>query len=250
MRGRSIPLSTPRRFMADLCWLANRTPIGVIRGRIGLSRLLAARKAAAKPAIPVSLLFTKAYAIVARETPELRRSYAPFPTAHLHEVEQSVASLMIERDWNGETALFPARVKDPASRGLRELAALLDEALNDPPEKSRHFGKLARLSRLPTLLRRAIWLYGFNSGRQRPNYFGTFGVSVLGHLGAEIVYPMSPLTSFLSYGPFGEDGTVEVTIGFDHRVMDGAVVARAIARLGEVLESEIVAELEALGVTA
>ncbi|MCG6121444.1 MAG: 2-oxo acid dehydrogenase subunit E2 [Microvirga sp.] len=250
MRGRSIPLSTPRRFIADLCWLANRTPIGVIGGRISVASALAARRAAPRPAIPLSLLFTKAYAIVARETPELRRSFVPFPLAHLYEVEQSVASLMVVRDWNGEQAAFPARLKDPASRSLRELAAVLDEALSDPPETSRHFGKLARLSRLPTLARRALWLYGFNSGRQRPNYFGTFGVSVLGHLGAEIVYPMSPLTSFVSYGPIGADGSVDIKISFDHRVMDGGTIATAIKRLEEVLNSEIVAELEGLGLTA
>lgn len=213
-----------------------------------MARALAARRAAPKPVIPVSLLFTKAYAIVARETPELRRSFVPFPFPHLYEVEQSVASLMVVRDWHGEQAVFPARLKDPASRSLRELAALLDEALKNPPEKSRHFGKLARLSRLPTLLRRALWLYGFNSGRQRPNYFGTFAVSVLGHLGAEIIFTMSPLTSFVSYGPFSDDGSVDLKIGFDHRVMDGATIALAIKRLEQILNGEIVAELEEMGV--
>ena len=73
---------------------------------------------------------------------------------------------------------------------------------------------------------------------------GTFGVSVYAGLGAEGLHPLSPLTSTLNYGVIQADGTVSVRITYDHRVVDGARVARALGRLETILNREIVAELE------
>ena len=70
-----------------------------------------------------------------------------------------------------------------------------------------------------------MWL-GLNIARQRANFFGTFQLSVYSALGAESLNPLTPLTTLLNYGPIGEDGSVNVRIHYDHRVMDGANVAR------------------------
>ena len=86
--------------------------------------------------------------------------------------------------------------------------------------------------------------------RQRWRFFGTYGVSVYSALNAESLHPLSPLTSTLNYGTFRDDGTVTVRIIYDHRVVDGAVVARVLGRLEEVLNGPIVAELKALAQTA
>ncbi len=243
MRGRAIPLSPARTLIADLSWMARRVPIGVIKCRVDLAAVIAARRAMPAPRIPFTAMTAKAFAIVARDIPELRRTYAPFPRAHLYEVGVSVASIMIERDIDGERAVIPVRVRDPASLSLREIAALLDNARRGEVAESAHLAKLMRISRLPLPLRRLLWLWGFNSGRQRPNYFGTFGVSVLGHLGAEIVRPVSPLTSFVSYGPFDSEGRADMSIAFDHRVMDGALIVEAICEIEAVLNGPIRDEL-------
>ncbi len=92
------------------------------------------------------------------------------------------------------------------------------------------------------LIRRAIWWLGMNIGRQRPNYFGTFGVSVLGSTGTSVVYPVSPWPVFVTYGPIAADGSVEVLLAFDHRVMDGAVVARAFGALEAALNGPVAEE--------
>ena len=42
------------------------------------------------------------------------------------------------------------------------------------------------------------------------------------------------------------DGTVTVRLVYDHRVLDGAAVARALARLEEVLRGAVVAELRTM----
>jgi hypothetical protein len=75
---------------------------------------------------------------------------------------------------------------------------------------------------------------------------GTYGVTSYAGLGAASLHPLSPLTSTLSYGVIGPDGAVDVRVVYDHRVLDGATVARALADLERVLNHEIVAELRYL----
>jgi hypothetical protein len=65
-------------------------------------------------------------------------------------------------------------------------------------------------------------------------------------LGASSLHPLSPLTTALNYGVIGADGGVDVRLIYDHRVMDGATVARALQDLERVLNCEIVAELRYL----
>ncbi len=54
---------------------------------------------------------------------------------------------------------------------------------------------------------------------------------------------MSPLTTTLNYSPFEMDGSIDVRLTYDHRVLDGAPVARAMAELENVLHEEIADEL-------
>jgi pyruvate/2-oxoglutarate dehydrogenase complex dihydrolipoamide acyltransferase (E2) component len=230
MKGRRIRLSPARVFIADLSEAARRMPQGVIGRRIGIGPLIAAHKAGGGRA-PFTACFVKAWAGVARELPELRRSYLTFPWPHLYEHPFSVASLMVEREIDGEPALFPVRIKNPADRSLAEIAAEISAAIEKPLHEVKRNWLFLTISRLPRPLRRLFWWYGFNLPKPRQHAVGTFGVSAVGHLGASILHPVSPVTTFVGYGPFAADGTVDLTVGFDHRVMDGAVIARAMALL-------------------
>jgi hypothetical protein len=245
MKGRSLALSPARRFIADLSWLANRVPIGVIRRTINVKNVRDARKAAITP-IPWTILFAKAYALVAKDCPPLRQTYATLPWPHLYEVEQSVASIIIERDWDGSPGLFPAKIKNIAEKSLDAIAAELNLALTAPVRDHKPFRTLLRVNRLPLLIRRFLWWFAFNAGPQRHKFFGTFGMSVLGHMNTSVNYPVSPVTTFITYGPFQPDGTVEVTMGFDHRTMDGAIVAQAMGLVEEALNGVISDELRGL----
>jgi hypothetical protein len=241
--GRWIDLSLPRRIVADLCHFSLSVPRGVIKRRIDVSKLTAARQAAAlRPAWPV--LFLKAYALVAREIPELRQAYVKFPVPHIYEHQASVASLVIERDHEGEPALMLARIKQPDMMTLAELDTTVRHLKTAPSNDVRDFRRALLVARFPTPVRRVLWWLGLNIGRQRAGHYGTFAISVLGSQGAEIVYAVSLWTLLLSYGPIDDNGSVEVTISFDHRVMDGAIITRLLARLQDVLNTEIIAELE------
>jgi hypothetical protein len=84
------------------------------------------------------------------------------------------------------------------------------------------------------------------NGYRRANHFGTFGISVVAAFGAAGLHLLSPLTTTLNYGLFQPDGSIDVRLTYDHRVMDGAPVARALAELEDVLHSEILFELREL----
>jgi hypothetical protein len=238
------PISLPRRIIADLSHFASRTPNGVIRRRLNVAEAMQARTTAAtRIAWPV--LFLKAYAVAARDIPELRRAYCKFPWPHFYEHPFTVASLVIERPHEGEAALFLARVKQPDMLPLPELDALVRRLKDAPVPEVRDFRRALLVARLPLPLRRVLWWLGLNIGRQRASHFGTAAMSVLGGQDVEIVYAVSPWTLLLSYGPIAPDGSVTATVSFDHRVMDGAVVARLFDRLQTELDGAIAAELRA-----
>ncbi len=109
-----------------------------------------------------------------------------------------------------------------------------------PIERIGTFRRTLRVARLPRPLRRLLWWIGLNySGYKRARNWGTFGVSVYSSLGAESLHPLSPLTTALNYGVIAPDGSVDVRITYDHRVMDGSSVARALMELEKILNGPV-----------
>ncbi len=245
MRGRSIRLSIQRRMVIDFLHFARAVPTVPVQKHLFIADLVAAR-AACRDRPRWTAMFVKAFALVADEVPELRRAYVKLPWPHLYEYPTSKASIMIERDYRGEPALCPISVKDPSHQPLPAIGEVLDHAASIPLEKLKEFQRWKRLTRIPRPLRRLLWWIGLNFGRQRGNFFGTFGVSVYSALNAESLHPMSPLTALLNYGVIDKNGGVTARIMYDHRVMDGATVARALGRMEEVLNSVILDEVRSL----
>ena len=245
MRGRMIRLSVPRRVVIDLLYFAKGIPTVPVQKRMSLGALIAAR-AACKDRPRWTAIFTKAYALMARDFPEFRRAYVKLPWPHLYEYPRSNATVIIERDYQGEPGLFSISIKEPADQSLREIGRQLKHASTAPVDSIKDFRRTMNFARLPLPLRRAFWWICLNFGRQRGNYFGTFGVSVYSALNAESLHPLSPLTTLLNYGVMSSDGMLDVRIIYDHRVMNGATVARALGRLEEILNSVVLAEVRSL----
>lgn len=244
--GRTFGLSLPRRWVGDLLAVSASNPLITFERRMNLAAVAEAR-AAATPKPAWSLLFTKAYALVSQRRPELRRAYIPWPRPHLFEAETSLAALAIEREFAGEPAVFFGLIRTPDRQALPDLVGHLERWQRDPIESLGDFRRLLRMSRWPRMFRRALWYYGLNtSGERRAKHFGTFGVSVTAGLGAAGKNLISPLTTTLNYSPFDADYNLDVRLHFDHRVLDGAVVARAMTDLESTLNTEILAELHSL----
>src|SRR5262249_51407022 len=143
-----------------------------------LAAVAAARREAA-PRPSWCALFTKAYALIAAQMPELRRAYLAFPRAHLYEHPINVASIAVERRLDGEDAVLFVHLKRPELMGLTELSRHLRRVKEQPIEQIAAFRRVLRLSCLPRPLRRLAWWTGLNVwGRKRAHYFGTFGISV------------------------------------------------------------------------
>jgi hypothetical protein len=129
---------------------------------------------------------------------------------------------------------------------LRDLGYTLQHASTAPFDEIKDFRRSLKIAALPRLLRRLLWSIGLNFGRQRANYFGTFALSVYSALNAESLHPLTPLTTLLNYGVISSDGSVNVRIIYDHRALNGATVARALARLEDILNSVVADELRSM----
>jgi hypothetical protein len=244
-KGHKVALSLPRRWICDLLHAASKVPTVPVERRIDVQDVVAARaNLANRPSWPA--IFLRAYGLVARETPELRRAYLSFPWPHLYEFPYSIASVAVERDYQGERAVFFGHLRSPETQTIASLDKHLRDYKEKPITRFGLFRRALQIARYPRLLRRFVWWVGLNvGGAKRAKRLGTFGLSVYSGLGSESLHPLSPLTTTLNYGVIA-DGMVTVRVIYDHRVMDGGTVARAQARLEEVLNHEIVDELRSL----
>ncbi len=211
--------------------------------RMRLDDVIAARRAWPRRVSWLSI-FMKAYSIVSADRPELRRTYMPFPWPHLYEHPANIATFSLERRYEGEDAVFLTHVPRPEIIKLDELDALIRRHKAAPIESVASYRRALWVSGLPLPLRRLMWSASLNvDGSLRAKTFGTFGISVVASLGAAGLHLLSPLTTTLNYGTFEPDGAIDVRLAYDHRVLDGATVARALVALDDVLHGEILAEL-------
>jgi hypothetical protein len=178
--------------------------------------------------------------------PELGRIYLELPWPHAYQLPSSVSGLVVEREIAGETGLLLARFRHPADTPIAVLHVGIRTAKTGKLSANRAFLRALRLARLPLPLRRLLLWIGLNIGRQVPNFFGSFAISVLGGQGATIRDTIAVWPGFLSYGPIAADGTVDVVLSVDHRVIDGGPAARAIRIIGETLNGAVLDELRAL----
>src|SRR5262249_25784669 len=149
----------------------------------------------------------KAFALVARKVPDLRRAYVEYPLARLYQHPFSIASVAVEREYGGEPGVFFAHLPRPEFTPLPELEAALRYHKEAPVADAFRF--IVRFYGLPRAIRRALWWYAINvRGSRKAQFLGTFGVSVYSALGAESLHPLSPLTTTLNYGVIGPDGRV------------------------------------------
>lgn len=209
---------------------------------------LAALRAQQPQRISWSMLFIKAYGLVAAKIPELRQSCIAWPWPHLYQHEHNVAMVVLHREHQGRPWLFWGRFHRPELQPLIDLQQKLDWYRTAPVETA--FRKQWQASGLPGPVRRLAWWWTLNVAlKKRARRTGTFFLTTLASRGAEIRHPPAFLTSNISYGPLDEQGRSRVTIAYDHRLMDGVLIADALADLERTLNGEIAQELEHLAAT-
>jgi hypothetical protein len=242
MRGTVRKISTPRRLVADLMHASIRVPFVSLSRPLDIRQLLEARAPAARPP-GWAAIFVKAFSLVAKDEPILRTLYNKWPWPSFYELPRSIAMVAIARVEDGQDCVLPQKVPAADELSLAEVDAQIRHAKDAPIGEVPAFRKILRVTRLPLLLRRVMWLIGLNFGRQRANWFGSFGVTSAAAYGAGELHALSPGPFILSYGVVEPDQTIGVVIRWDHRITDAALIAKTLNRLEQVLNTEIAGEI-------
>jgi hypothetical protein len=249
-RGISFPASPGRRLVVEFIRQARNVPLVAVSREFSIPAVVAARLEAGSR-ISWIALFAKAYALAARRHPHLRRNWMTFPRTRIYEHPLSECVVLVEREWQGEEIVLGAKVRGPENMSLIEFDGHVRGFQSEPVWSVSDFRQLLRIARYPTLLRRFIFWSSLSwSGFKRCKRFGTYMVSSLGDFGCSATLPRMPLTGYLLYGPISPDGRVEVSLTFDHRVMDGRHAARALEDLERFMNTVLLAELRKTGQAA
>ncbi len=191
------------------------------------------------------VLFIKAYSLLAKEVPVFRQTWMSFPWPSIYQHDTSIGMLAIHREYKGESWLFWGRFLSPETTSLTDLQQQLDVYQTAPVTPM--FKDYVRLSAVPNPFRRLIWWFVLKwCGVWRVREVGTFFLSTLASRGAEIVMPPSFQTGIVSYGPIDASGQSRVSLGYDHRLMDGLLVAEGLRRIEQILHGVLTDELQAL----
>lgn len=241
--GRNLPLSPLRKLVVDHQYFAGRAPAATVERPLNLARLRDARQACAqRPSWSAILL--KAMGVVSARRPQFRRAFLPYPWPHIYEHPINIANFTVERRLGDEDAVFIVQVRRPECRPLTELDAIIHACKVEPIESVKFFRRALSMSKVPWLARRFAWWVSLNwMGKLRAHNFGTFGISSTASEGAGILSLLSLVTSTMHYGLFDDRGRLPTRMTFDHRVLDGAFVARGLVELEDVLQTTILDEL-------
>lgn len=243
-RPRRLAIPRSRRLVIDLLRLNRGVPTAA-HDRLTDLTVVAAARAQAAQRISWSILFIKAFAIVAAKYPPLRQIYMPWPWPHLYQHPHSAATIVTHRDVDGEPWLFWSRFSRLEELPLERLQTRLEHYQTAPVQNV--FKRQWLLSGFPGWMRRIAWWLTLNvSGETRVQRCGTFFLTTIGSRGAEISHPPGFLTSGLTFGPFDEQGRSRVTLAYDHRLLDGRMVADILADLEQTLNGVIAEELLAM----
>jgi hypothetical protein len=245
-RGRRLPLSPFRQVVVDLMHFSEKVPSVAIQRRINLSAVIAARRQL-EPRPGWAGMFARAFGLLGRDYPVLRRCFLSFPWPHLYEHPHSVVALNVERRLRDEDIVLQALIRAPENRGLFEIDDLVRHHKDAPLDEVRVFRRSMAMARIPWPLRRFVWWFSLNVlGKLRCHNFGTFGISSTASQGAGLLQLKPILTATLHYGLFDGDGSLDMRLSWDHRVFDGATAARVLVDLEDVMNRVIAAELSAL----
>ena len=249
-KGRRVRLPKSRRLVVDLLKFSKKVPSQPLVRNCNLSELVKLRRQAL-PKVSWPAMFMKAYAIMSARHPNLRRLFMPWPWAHLHEHPYTVGRMTVARMHEGEEWVLFCRIVQPETLSLVDLQQQLHDAKNLPVEEVTRFRLQIKFSKFPTFLRRAAWWYCLNvSSYIRATTFGTFGMTTVSSLGGVSIHPPSTGATTMTYGPIDQQGNVRLTLCYDHRLLDGAEVARYLAELEEILKTEIADELRGLSASS
>lgn len=237
-------IARSRALVTDILRLHQRNPTFAHDRAMPLAELAEARDRATVR-ISWSALFIRAWGDVSSRHPILRQTWRNFPWPHIFQHQTSVANLAVSRIHDGADWLCWGLIRSPEQRSLTEIQAAIDAFNNEPVD--RQFCRQLKLSNLPTIIRRAIWWWNLNiAGEKRATRLGTFSLTTVSGRGVAIQHPPTVMTTGLTFGPLNQHGRMNVTLVYDHRLMDGSYIADQLINLEQQLNGAVLAELREL----
>jgi hypothetical protein len=239
------PVPLHRRWMSDIVHFGQTSHVVAGAWTVNVAAAAAARRLSQPPA-GWGAIWVKAVALASRTWPELRSAHMPYPWPHLYRHPHAVATLVVEREWNGRPAVFFDQIQRPEDLSLVEIDVILRGLRKRPVESVGGYRRLIRYSRLPWIIRRPVWTFALKwSGRLRSRYFGTYSVHSFPVRGAQVMQSTTPISFSLIYGLPDADGNVLVQLMMDHRIVDGLTAHRIVRAIETAMGEDIVAELTA-----
>jgi hypothetical protein len=236
-------LSLSQRYLGDLAHLAQQIPMTHVERRFRLEGLVAARETAV-PRPGWLALFTKALAFVAAAHGELRQTCKSLPSPCVYEHPDSVAAIGVSRPYDETVPWLWARVRSPERRSLVDLDSLLRRFKEDAGHTIGQVRRVHARCRWPQWVRRLAWWHAATlTGLRHARRLGTMAVASVGQQGAALRSARYPATAVLSYGPLGPDGTADVSLQFDARVLTVVQAAAILQDVERALTCEILMEL-------
>ncbi len=190
-----------------------------------------------------------AYGRTLKKLPELNSYLRRWPFERLAVYRHVDVALTVERDWNGQRIVLLSLLTDAGNRSVEDIHAFLQSRRQLPLEELPEFASYLRLLKLPAFCRWhlfQVFCKPFPEIMRR--IVGTTAFTSIGRFGTTFTTPLSPRTCTLSMGrveprPRAIDGNAKValsswlTLTYDHRIVDGAGVARAGDHLRDILAS-------------
>ena len=244
MFGRRLKLSNGRRLVCDVVRLAQKIPAyGLIRD-IDISAIDELRRRIS-PRLSWTVIMMKAYARVATYTPQLRQHYVSFPWGHIYQHHCSIATMVINREHEGEERLFFARFHAPETFSLTELQERYDHFRTAPIAQVKQFQHQISFARAPALLRRIGWWIMINAWPIKgPKHLGTFGVAVSKFRDIHGTQHLSPAPSTIGVDLVSRGGISHTVGTFDHRIFDAWLAGKVLVDLSRELNGPIRDELQ------
>lgn len=239
------PLSLGRRLASDAFAHSCPHSIAAAERTMRLADVVAAR-AAASPRPSWGAIMTKAFALAARNHPEMRQVYLSFPWGHLCEYETQVAAVVVVRRVGDEDIVFLAPIRAPDQQPVIELDRQLRHFQEAPIAEIGAFRTALRIARLPSFLRRVLWPLGLNLPGIRLRKLGSYWVSTMSPFGAKALLVPTLGGPVVHYGALDDAGNMPVALVVDHRVLDGAVAGFTLMEMEQALHREIHTELVGL----
>lgn len=187
-RGRRHRISKARQTIIDLMYFSKSTPLIAIQRSMPLRDIAIARRSHPERP-PWSALFAKAFALTAREFAPLRQIYFSFPRPYLYEYEESTASIAHELPIDEEIGVLPVRICGPDKLPLTAIRYKIEEMRDAELWQRGFYRSLALINHLPSFLRRPVWWIALNIPRLRIRCFGTFNITSVGALEADLLTP-------------------------------------------------------------